>query len=72
MEEFDFWNFLTLKSIFFLKNKVSLNEYFFLIQQVFSQGVTWLEIQAKNFSIYSTILLLLLLIEESPPFIWRC
>ena len=33
------FGFLTLKSISFLKNKVSLNDYFFLIQQVISQSV---------------------------------
>ena len=32
-----FFGFLTLETISFLKNKVSLNDYFFLIQQVNSQ-----------------------------------
>ena len=35
---FGFFDFLTLQSIHSLKNKVPLIEYFFLIQQVFSQG----------------------------------
>ena len=54
MEDFDISIFLALKNIYFLKNKVSLNDYFFLILQPFSQGVSYkagLFIRLEEFSL---------------------
>ena len=47
MEDF-FFGFLTLETISFLKNNVSLNDYFFLIQQVISQSLLGLTLVGSS------------------------